>query len=61
MLRNGPGKSYRKTITLAQMSQMFPNNDIAREWFEEAPGRKSDPGLLPLLWFVRKDLGCTFG
>lgn len=30
----GPGKHYRKGITLVQLADMFPTDDAAREWFE---------------------------
>lgn len=31
--RKGPGKSYRKGITLIQLQEMFPDNETARQWF----------------------------
>ena len=30
----GPGKSYRKGITLMELMEMFPDNKAAEEWFE---------------------------
>ena len=30
----GPGRSYRKGITLAELFKMFPDDEAAREWFE---------------------------
>ena len=30
-----PGKAHREGITLLQLSDMFPNEDAAREWFEQ--------------------------
>ena len=30
----GPGRSYRKEITLAELFKLFPNGEAAREWFE---------------------------
>ena len=30
----GPGRSYRNGITLADLLEMFPNDETAREWFE---------------------------
>ncbi len=32
--RNAPGKAHRKGITLLQLSEMFPDEDSARDWFE---------------------------
>ena len=29
----GPGKSHRKGITLKQLFRMFPNDDVAEQWF----------------------------
>lgn len=33
---NGPGKSYRKGITLIELLQMFPDDATAERWFEDA-------------------------
>lgn len=30
----GPGRSYGKRITLAELFKLFPNDEAAREWFE---------------------------
>ncbi|MCE2508629.1 MAG: transposase, partial [Nitrosopumilaceae archaeon] len=30
----GPGRSYRKGITLADLFKLFLNDEAAREWFE---------------------------
>ena len=35
MAGKAPGKSYRKGITIIELFQMFPDNQSAREWFEE--------------------------
>ena len=32
--RSGPGKSFRKGLTLAELFQMFPDDEAARKWFE---------------------------
>lgn len=32
----GPGKSYRKGITLLELYQMFPDDEAAERWFVEA-------------------------
>ena len=34
-MKNAPGKAYRKGITLKQILRMFPNNEIAEQWFTE--------------------------
>ena len=34
MAGKGPGKNYRKGITLVELSDMFPDDDTARAWFE---------------------------
>ena len=34
MTHKSPGKSDREGITLVQLSDMFPNEDSARKWFE---------------------------
>lgn len=34
MWSGGPGKSYRKGITLAELTRMFPNEEAATGWFE---------------------------
>ena len=33
MAKKAPGKSYRKGITLAKLFEMFPNDEVAEEWF----------------------------
>ena len=33
--KNGPGKSYRKGLTITQLTAMFPNNAVAKDWFIE--------------------------
>ena len=33
--KSGPGKSHREGIGLAELFDMFPDNDSARKWFEE--------------------------
>ena len=43
MTQSGPGKSFRKGLTIVELMQMFPTEDAAREWFERAiwhDGRK---------------------
>ena len=35
MAKQGPGKAYRKGISLVQLLKMFPDNDTARKWYEE--------------------------
>ena len=32
--KGGPGKSYRIGLTVEQLFDLFPNEDAAREWFE---------------------------
>ena len=32
--KSGPGKSNRKGVTLLELSQMFPNEEAAKAWFE---------------------------
>ena len=34
--RNGPGKSYRDGLSLVEIARMFPNDEVARAWFEAA-------------------------
>ena len=34
MARKAPGKSHREGVTLMQLSDLFPTEDSAREWFE---------------------------
>ncbi len=31
MAKSGPGKHYRKGLTLAELFEMFPNDDTAEE------------------------------
>ena len=35
MTTNAPGKSHRKGITLLELSELFPDEDAARDWFEQ--------------------------
>ncbi len=35
MGQGGPGKSHRKGITLLELSQRFPNEEAAKDWFEK--------------------------
>ena len=35
MARKAPGKYFRKGLSLVQVFNMFPDEDAAREWFEE--------------------------
>ena len=35
MAHKAPGKAYREGLTLVQMMDMFPSEDVAREWFED--------------------------
>ncbi len=35
MAKNGPGRSYRKGMTVMELLQMFPDNTSAETWFEE--------------------------
>ena len=34
--QSGPGKHYRSGISLARLFKMFPDDEAARRWFEEA-------------------------
>ncbi len=34
MAKKAPGKAHREGITLIQLSEMFPDEDAARRWFE---------------------------
>ncbi len=31
----GPGRSYRKGLSIIELFQMFPNDEAARQWFED--------------------------
>ena len=33
--KGGPGKSYRKGITVIELMRMFPDEESARKWFED--------------------------
>ena len=33
-MASGPGKGYRQGLTLPQLLKMFPDDDVARRWFE---------------------------
>ena len=35
MTQKAPGKSYRNGITLVELFNRFPNDEVAREWFEK--------------------------
>lgn len=35
MAYKAPGKSYRKGITLLELAAMFPDEEAARQWFEQ--------------------------
>ncbi len=35
MAKSGPGKSYRKGLSIIDITRMFPDEDTARRWFEE--------------------------
>ena len=35
MTQKAPGKHYRKGITLVELFNRFPNDEVAREWFEK--------------------------
>ena len=34
MTRKAPGKKYREGMSIVEMMDMFPTEDVAREWFE---------------------------
>ena len=34
MAQKAPGKAHREGITLMQLADMFPDETVAREWFE---------------------------
>ena len=36
MAQQAPGKHYRKGITMLELQQMFPDEESARKWFENA-------------------------
>lgn len=36
MAQSAPGKHYRKGVTLVELIQMFPDNESAEKWFEQA-------------------------
>ena len=36
MAQKGPGKSYRKGMTLIDLFEMFPDDETAEKWFEES-------------------------
>jgi len=42
--RNAPGKHYREGISIIQMSQMFPDEEAARVWFETIRWPDAEPG-----------------
>ena len=35
MAQKAPGKAFRKGITIIELAQMFPNEEAARQWFED--------------------------
>lgn len=36
MSKSGPGRSYRNGMTVIELFDMFPDEDSARQWFEES-------------------------
>ncbi len=36
MANNAPGKHYRKGISVLELQRMFPDEEVARKWFENA-------------------------
>ena len=47
----GPGRAYRKGISLIQLAQMFPNDAAAEKWFQDGrwPGGLETTWMLPVL------------
>ena len=39
MTEKGPGKSYRKGMSMMEFIKRFPNDDAAAEWFAGFAGR----------------------
>ena len=56
MTKKGPGKAYRKGISLKQMLQMFPNDEAAEAWFTE--DRWPDGVCCPECGSVNVQSGC---
>ena len=36
MAHKAPGKAHREGISLIELAEMFPDEEAAREWFENA-------------------------
>ena len=49
MSKSGPGKSYRKGISLMELFERFPDDEAAERWFEERRwGEYRNPTYCPL-------------
>ena len=55
-MKNAPGKAYRKGITLKQILRMFPNDEIAEQWFTEQ--RWPNGVCCPVCGSVNVQTGC---
>ena len=55
-MKNAPGKAYRKGITLKQILRMFPNDEIAEQWFTEQ--RWPNGVCCPACGSVKVQTGC---
>ena len=55
-MNNAPGKAYRKGITLKEILRMFPNDEIAEQWFTEQ--RWPDGVCCPACGSVNVQTGC---
>ena len=57
MAKSGPGRHYRKGLTLAELFEMFPNDDTAEEWF--AQNRWGDEPYCPKCGSVNVQSGAS--
>lgn len=49
MARNAPGRHYREGISLMEVMAMFPDDEAAERWFEEARwGAAGEPDRCPM-------------
>ena len=55
-MKKAPGKAYRKGITLKQILRMFPNDEIAEQWFTEQ--RWPNGVCCPACGSVKVQTGC---